>query len=361
LNDKTISYLKSAYRAYYYRAGDSIGFPDQIKSREFGYIPFGGGMVRHLSFKSSGDATVEILRQSPSSVYCSNATYESPTLPMESKGWKGAELIFDVDATDIPTSCKKGHDFWYCEKCHSSGKLPRPHVCPRCKGPTADFHGTCRFCLDAAREHTLRVIDFLAEDFGVKAKDIVGFFSGNRGYHLQVYDSRFHPLDQKARAEICDYMLGSSLPPSQTVAATLRRRPSGSQAAAFGWMRRIATYAQSKSDSSRTVQKLVSEAVVSQRAMIDASVTTDIHRVFRLAGTLHGNTGMAKTKVDSFESFDPERDPVVLGEEETRISVSFYPKFSMKGQTFGPFSFQTVSLPSYAAVPILTRGFGEVA
>lgn len=361
MNDKTLSFLKKAYREYYFRKSDSIGFPEEIPSREFGYIPFGGGMVRHLSFKSAGDAAAEILRQSPSSVYCSNARYESPTLPMESKGWLGAELIFDVDATDIPTPCKKSHDFWYCEKCHASGRLPKPASCPKCKGQTADFHGTCSVCLEASKEHTLRVVDFLVKDFGVSTKDIVAYFSGNRGYHLQVYDERFEQLDQQGRAEIAEYVMGSSLPPSVSIAATLRRRPGGSPSEAYGWMRRIWTYAQTRSGSTGAQPKLVTEAVSLQRAMIDASVTTDIHRVFRLAGTLHGNTGMAKMHVNSFSTFDPEKDPVVINSEKTSVDVAFYPKFIMKGQTFGPFKAETASLPAYAAVPILTRGFGEVA
>src|SRR5208283_1612732 len=99
-------------------------------------------------------------------------------------------------------------------------------------------------------------------------------FSGNRGYHLQVYDERFEQLDQQGRAEIADYVAGNSLPYSQTLAATMRRRPSLPPSAAYGWMRRIAAYAQSNSGSSGTLQKLVSEAVSSQRALIDASVTT---------------------------------------------------------------------------------------
>lgn len=360
MNEATISFLKRVYKEYYFKHDGSIEFPNQIQSREFGYIPFGGGMVRHLSFKSAGEAVAEILRQSPSSVYCSNATYESPTLPMEEKGWKGAELIFDIDATDIPTACKKGHDIWYCEKCHSSGKLPKPTTCPKCKGPTVDFHGTCKVCLDASKDHAIRVIDFLAQDFGVSKNDVKSYFSGNRGYHLHVYDQRFEQLDQQGRAEVAGYMLGGSLPAIQSIAAALRRRSGYPPGAAYGWMKRITAYTQSRSGYTGTQQKLVSDAVSSQRAMIDASVTTDIHRVFRLAGTLHGNTGMAKMRVSSFETFDQEKDPVVLGAEQTKVDVAFYPKFSIGGQTFGPFKSETVSLPTYAAVSILTQGLGEV-
>jgi DNA primase small subunit len=361
LNDGTKAWLRSAYREYYFRGSEKIEFPDDIASREFGYMPFGGGMVRHLAFRSKGEAQAEILKQSPSSVYCSNARYESPARPIEEKGWLGAELIFDIDATDIPTTCKRGHDLWYCEKCHASGKLPRPQRCAKCGGPTVEYHGTCDVCLGAAKEHATRLVGFLVNDFGVDREAIRLYFSGNRGYHLHVFDSRFDPLDQQARGEIAEYMRGSSLPLNQTLASSLRRRPLGGPQGA-GWTRRITSYVdERRSDYGGTLQKLVSEAISSQRALVDSSVTTDIHRVFRLAGTLHGDTGMAKTRIKSMEEFDPQDEPVVLSSKPVKVKVEFYPKFRIKHENFGPFQKPaTTELPTYAAVPILTRGLGEV-
>ena len=362
MNDGTKAWLRQAYKEFYFRGADGVEFPDEVESREFGYIPFGGGMVRHLSFKSKGEALAEVLKQSPSSVYCSNARYEYPSRPIEEKGWRGAELIFDIDATDIVTSCKKGHDLWYCEKCHSSGKLPRPQKCPKCGGPAVEFHGTCETCLDAAREHAVRVIGFLVDDFGVRRDAVRLYFSGNRGYHLHVHDGRFELLDQQARGEIAEYVRGSSLPPSQSIASSMRRRPPTGPTGS-GWTRRITGYVDARrQDYPGTLQKLVSEAIVSQRALVDSSVTTDIHRVFRLAGTLHGETGMSKARVDSISEFDPQEDPVVLSAKPVKIRVEFYPRFRMKHQEFGPFATpQEVELPTFAAVSILTRGLGEIA
>lgn len=361
MNEGTKAWLRNAYREYYFRGSDRVEVPDKVESREFGYMPFGGGMIRHLSFRSKGEALAEILKQSPSSVYCSNARYEYPARPIEEKGWLGAELIFDIDATDIPTACKKGHDLWYCEKCHASGKLPRPPKCTKCGGPAVEFHGTCETCLGAAKEHATRVVGFLADDFGVERGAIRLYFSGNRGYHLHVFDERFDRLDQQARAEIAEYMQGSSLPLSQSIASSIRRRPPMGPLG-FGWTRRITGYVDSRrKDYGGTLQKLVSESISSQRAMVDSSVTTDIHRVFRLAGTLHGDTGMSKTRIQSVSNFDPQEDPVVLSAKPVKLRVEFYPKFSLKHKEFGPFTRpETVELPTYAAVSILTRGLGEV-
>lgn len=318
-------------------------------------------MIRHLSFKDKGLALAELLKQSPSSVYCSNARYEYPTRPIEEKSWLGAELIFDIDATDIPTQCKRSHDVWYCEKCHASGKLPRQLKCPKCGGQTVELHNTCSACLGAAMDHARRVIDFMTDDFEVSAGAIRVYFSGNRGYHLHVNDKRFEHLDQRARAEVAGYLRGDSLPPNQTMASFLRRRPTGAWVSGEGWTKRIVEYVDEKMPNyGGTLRKLISDGIASQRAIIDSSVTTDVHRVFRLAGTLHGGTGMSKMRVKSLESFDPQSDPVVLSDKPVELKVGFYPKFKSKGLEFGPFMTETANLPTFAAVRILTCGLGEV-
>lgn len=362
MNPNTISFLKQIYREYYFKQVDSVEFPEDIHAREFGYIPFGGGMIRHLSFRNRGEAIAEILKQTPSSIYCSNAKYEFPAAPIEEKEWLGAELIFDIDATDIPTPCKVGHDIWFCKKCSSSGRLPGPPKCPKCGGPATHFHGTCEECLSAAKNHALRVVNFLTEDFGVPYETIRLYFSGNRGYHVHVLDERFYALNQRGRAEVSDYLLGASMAPNQAILTTLRRRPTNTGSNDEGWSRRITRYVESKREGYHgTLQKLVSDAISNQKAVVDSSVTTDIHRIFRLAGTLHGNTGMCKMRIKSMDGFDFRRDPVVLNTKPVAVNVSFYPRFSVNGMEFGPFRSQVADLPSYAAVPILTRGLGEVA
>ena len=51
---------------------------------------------------------------------------------MDEKGWKGAELIFDIDADSIPTPCKARHTWWFCSNCHKGGMGTKPAKCPGC-------------------------------------------------------------------------------------------------------------------------------------------------------------------------------------------------------------------------------------
>lgn len=370
MNADTIRFLRATYKEYYFHNSDKIEFPTEIEEREFGYVPFGGSMVRHLSFKSSGEVIAEIVRQAPSSVYCSNARYFAPSLPMEEKGWKGAELIFDIDADDIPTNCKKSHDVWYCQTCNSSGRLPKPVQCPRCgKRDIAELHNVCQECLHATKEHLVRLMDLLMGDFGVAKKDFRAYFSGNRGYHLHVTDERFEPLSSSARAEIVEYLHGTDLALTSGQLVSLRRglNDKNEWKEEYGWYRRITrefSTIESQNDPTKKrggLQRAVSRAIDGQVALVDPSVTTDIHRVFRMPGTLHGTTGMLKMRVDSLDDFDPQSDPVVLGEDNVKVNVKYTPQFILRGRRFGPFRSENVIIPVHAAVYLLARDLAEVA
>jgi DNA primase small subunit len=108
-------------------------------------------------------------------------------------------------------------------------------------------------------------------------------------------------------------------------------------------------------------QKTMEQIVGANAALIDESVTTDVHRVFRMPGTLHGSSGMLKMRVDSLEDFDPQVQPVVLGEETVTVKVNYAPEFYLKGKKFGPYDSISVPLPTYAAVFLIARGLGGVA
>jgi hypothetical protein len=65
-------------------------------------------------------------------------------------------------------------------------------------------------------------------------------------------------------------------------------------------------------------------------------------------------------RAHDLDGFRPEYDPVVLGDEEVTLSVQGSPVFSLKGNTFGPYSSEEPILPMYAAVYLMTKGLARV-
>jgi DNA primase small subunit len=208
------------------------------------------------------------------------------------------------------------------------------------------LHWSCSECLAATKDHVFRLIEFLTKDFGVSLTGIKVYFSGNRGYHLSVEDERFEEMDSAARAEVANYIKG----------AGLVRPQSSDHASSGGWLERVATSSASNDGQPQRLETVIN--AFSSR--IDESVTTDIHRIFRMPGTLHGNSGLLKMRVHDLDGFRPEYDPVVLGDVEVTLSVQGSPVFSLKGNTFGPYSSEEPILPMYAAVYLMTKGLAGV-
>jgi DNA primase small subunit len=371
--------VRRYFKEYYFRHGSRITPPSQIEAREFGYLPFGGVMVRHLAFKDIGELRAVLVREVPAGVYCSNSLYEDPTGEMHLKGWKKAELIFDVDADALKQPCKKVHDIWLCKGCGKREFGPRPTVCPNCKSNRLlELSWACSTCLLAAKNETFRLIDFLEFDFGIARKQIRIFFSGNAGYHISIEGSAYETLDTHARAEIADYLSGRGLDPSLFLTEKLTPVDPG-------WRGRMARYVRDlpaddktfKSGSSyeRRLGEMVNDFSKKQLASffdrflsetavrIDSMVTTDVHRIFRMPETLNNKTGLVKRECSSnLADFDPMVEAIALkGEEQkARVFVDMCPKVELGGRSYGPFKSETKELPLCLVVYIVCKGAGKV-
>ncbi|MCP8316703.1 MAG: hypothetical protein H3Z51_07580, partial [archaeon] len=212
MDDKTIAFLKQTFREFYFKNSGKVNAPIRMNEREFGYMSFDKVMIRHLSFQTEGELRVFLIKEAPHSVYYSCAYYYEPTLTMDEKGWKGADLIFDIDADAIPTECKEEHDSWVCKDCNFMGKGKRPEKCPKCGSNRIDEKNwVCNSCLDATKNEAIKLIDFLLEDFGISKEKIKVHFSGSRGYHVTVEGGALEKLDQLARHEISVYFSGMGL------------------------------------------------------------------------------------------------------------------------------------------------------
>lgn len=340
-------------------------------------------MIRHLSFRDRGELIALLVREGPAGVYASNAYYYDPTLPMEQKGWRGADLIFDIDAEDLGLPCRQEHDWWECRECGQRESGLRPERCPACGSGRLEQHPwVCDRCLEGAKREVVKLLEFLIEDLGLDEREISVHFSGNMGYHISVASRVVEALDQQARAELADYVSGTGIMPEAvgyypqaTFEALLARLPRPTDP---GWRGRVAEHlwremeAEGVEDPRVALSRLYVkhgyrwikrrlEALAAQLgARIDKAVTVDVHRIFRLPGTLHEKTGLVKKRVRDLEGFDPLREAVAFEDGSVELKVSFAPAFRLGDERFGPYREEQVKLPYMAAAYLLGRGLARV-
>jgi DNA primase small subunit len=300
---------------------------------------------------------------------------------MQKKNWQGAELVFDLDADHLKLECvgagahEKG---WVCEK-----------------------------CLSAVKDETLKLIEeFLVPDFGFKKEEISVNFSGNRGYHVHVNSPETVGMSGWARKEMADYIAGTGLAPESVFSIGAGGKMLGPEPDSPGWHGKIArrflsllhakklmaagveeaavrkleknsvkvaegvrrgnwdTAGLTKPQKARLADSIVGSAGVCIEGFgeaggeVDAGVTFDVSKLIRLPNSLHGETGLSAKKlpgVSSLAGFDPMRDAAVFGDSPVRVKCGRVPKFSIKGQEYGPFANEDALLPEAAAVYVLCK------
>jgi len=395
----------------YYKGNDvNICVPTSIGEREFGFLLFEKGMLRHMSFTTKEALESFLEATMCSDVYYSCAYYESPKAEMDRKGWLGADLIFDIDADHIPTSCERVHDKWICGNCSFSGRGITPKKCPVCGSEKFNVSTwPCEVCLNSAKKETAKLLESLMQDFGFCDKEVRVFFSGHRGYHVHVESEVIKTLGAVARKEIVDYVSGLGLDVSFHGLGEKNRRVmnayQGVRLDDSGWRKRVAlgmhnfilnadeqdlrdiglreniveailwnrdsilkslletgTWGFIKGVGFKTWRKIANHGVKLQSAKIDTVVTTDIHRLIRLTGTLHGKTGFKKVEfpVSAIDDFDPFDSAITLKEATATVFVSDAPEFRLGDEMFGPYKSQKVELPTAAAVLLTCKGRAEV-
>jgi DNA primase small subunit len=362
-------------------------------------------MLRHKGFKSKGDLSAFLEGSAPLDAYYSCAYYDDPEAEMDKKGWRGADLVFDIDADHIPTSCGKVHDEWVCGKCGFVGKGIVPEECPACEGQKLDVKTwPCESCLESAKDQTIKLMDILLRDFGFSQREMHVFFSGHRGYHVHVETEAVKELGSSMRKEIVDYICGLGLDLGlhglSESSAGRRQIWKGPRLDDPGWRGRIAksmsdflssaerenykdlglkksiveriirnkdellksldaggSYGAMKGIVYETWRKMLECSAFSAAARIDTVVTTDIHRLIRLPDALHSKTGFKKVEFSmaDIKEFDPFRSAIAFKKGAAILFVSEAPKFRIGDEAFGPYKNQKVELPTAAAMLLVCR------
>ena len=103
-------------------------------------------------------------------------------------------------------------------------------------------------------------------------------------------------------------------------------------------------------------------SVLSRAAQADEPVTTDVKRLIRHPGSLHGGSGMrvVPIAVDQLDAFDPLIDAVVFGERSVSIDCSFNLSMSILGNTYALNTGRNV-VPEALGVFLCCRGIAELS
>ena len=407
MDERTAKFLKSLFARFYASRGPVP--PPEIEHREFAFMVFGEKMViRHRAFLSYDELVKFMAELGPSDAFYSSAYFKRPGAPdMRSKGWLGADLIFDIDADHIPTSCKREHDIWICPSCGRSGRGEAPEECPSC-GSTglSELKWLCDRCLTVAKDELIKLIDVLVSELGVEEEAMKASFSGHRGFHLQVSQKDLLKLGQDERREIVDYLLGVGLEPELLGIRPGARLSIGEA----GWRGRLARGLYSlllRADEGElrtlglrkraikalmaareglldclehgkplalprglgkaSLKKLVEACSKREAVNIDPVVTCDTHRLVRMSGSLHGKTGLLKKDIPiaRLEEFDPFSEAIAFERGSIKVRLTrdfpFIPSIRLGGEEFGPFKpGEIVELPLSAAVFLICKGVASL-
>lgn len=370
MNDADTRFLEESFKRYYFERASLVETPEMPGEREFGYQKFNSGMVRHISLKGEGELRVMLMQNSPSDVYCSNARYTFPGMPMKDKDWLGAHLIFDVDAKDLALPCRPSHTVHVCSCAAVCGGGAK---CAKCGSERQARSLPCKECIGASKAEVVKLSTILVEDLGVGKDDIRVYFSGNEGFHVHVHDQRFEQLDSRARSDLVDYvMFKAAIPETFGVSRHKPKRAGLFDLGEPGWRGRLAKHAfGSKTGRQKMLTEVISgghakfqdmlaAAEPKIGARIDPQVTTDIHRIFRLPGSINSKSGLTKAPCKDLKRFDPYRESVFLGDGKVEVVANCPIQFSLGGRKFGPYGGQVESVPEHAAAYMVCKGLATM-
>lgn len=365
MQENDLRLAEESFRRYYFEHIDAIEVPEEPSKHEFGYQKFNSGMIRHLAISGKGELRSLIIQNSPSDVYCSNGYYSFPNLPMDEKEWQGADLIFDIDSKDLGLSCRADHTLRRCTSCCSIFR--NDTTCTVCTSPKYDMISLpCRKCINGTKEEVEKLLGILVDDLGVMRDTIRVYFSGNEGFHIHVHDGRFMRANGRERGELVDYIMFRGAIPERYGMG----KSEFPDLAEPGMRGRVAKQIFKSRSKRRGVIKQIQsagpqafvdrleDAACKIGSMIDPNVTTDIHRIFRLPGSLNGKSGMAKIPCSDLKGFNPYEDACMIDTDMVSVTAHLPCVLKLGGRRFGPYE-GNVEVPRFAAVYMICKGLAS--
>lgn len=219
-------------------------------------------------------------------------------------------------------------------------------------------------------------MDFLLADIGLEHSAINIYFSGNNGFHVHINDDACASLDPQARSDLVGYLSGKGLMLESIGVRKTNTESSFSikfpkSGLTYGWRRRIAEKLKIDMTSAIKLKNIVNQyggynafkveldkLAKDMGVKLDPQVTTDVHRVFRMPGTLNSKSGLSKAKSSDLYSFDPFVDACLLGDGNVSVRVKTPVKLKLKRNSFN-ISKESAEIPAYAAVYLMCKGLAE--
>jgi DNA primase small subunit len=266
-----------------------------------------------------------------------------------------SEIVYEIDADDLRTDCKKTHDSWKC-KCGEKGKGLLDN-CPKCGERVEREEWVCAECLNATKKQLLELIEFIENDFGFTSGLSVNF-SGAKGFHLHLSNEEVLGLSASARIELLDYLTANGLDlrflgfvkeekkllcPSPLTAVGWPKRISSKLVELFkeGNAQKISAFSgasfketekilkekekiismiekgilfQSMPHAARFWNSLIESVLEEMRLRIDRQTSVDMAKLIRVPDTIHGGTGLlAKTvSIEELKEFEPLNEAIIF-------------------------------------------------
>ena len=375
----TVGFLRQRFAEYYRTA--PLSAPPSVEQREWAFVLFDPGypeirMRRHIGYPGKTELFEYIRSVAPAHLYYSSAYYLLPHAPtMGEKGWRGADLIFDLDADHI-------------------------------------VRGPYDVMLARVREETLKLVGMLTGELGFGEHEIHLAFSGGRGYHIHIRDIAVRGWGSAERRELVDYVCGIGLDPGiilslpspsprgwrqryiealteylmmletmepkdavaelsalegvgkVTAEEFLKRSPalrSGLQKNPAGINLRDVAVGRVLRSLSSAKEGRFAALLREKAALADEPVTTDTKRLIRLPSSLHGGSGLRVTPVPvrDLPEFDPLTDAVVFGNRSVRVDCIRPVTMPIAGASYQLEKGEN-TVPEALAVFLCCRGLAEL-
>lgn len=408
LDPRSLAWARRQFEAYY--ATRSVEPPSRYVRREFAAFPFAEAtlMRRHASFTTPEQFHRFLAGEVPRHVYYSSAYYRQPDhATMVGKEWLGADVIFDLDADHLRGAERltypeqlarvkdRVRDLWDDFLVGDFGLAPDAMtlVFSGGRGYHIHVHDPTYWPLNSPERREL--VDYLQGSGFDEGEAIVQERSYERTTALEVdpddapsrrggrprtFRRLYPPTTPGWKGRVTRAFLGmlerweavgADAAEVEMVALGLGR------SAAHRLARQLVTEgkaAQIRANLTLDVfpreippgliETVLKHARIEVQGETDAPVTTDIHRLIRLPGSLHGGTGFRVVPLtrERLDAFDPWTEAIAPAGPHASAEVDLVESFAypFDGPRTDGTRGQRVALPTPAALFLVLRGEAQL-